>query len=245
MKGKNAIITGAGRGIGEAIARRLAAAGVNVAIWDVMADAAKSAAAAVASEYGVRALGLAVDVGRGDAVDEAVEVSRQELGEIAILVNNAGITRDNLLVRMKEEDWEDVIRVNLKSVFLCTKAVARHMCKARQGAIVNIASVVGIMGNAGQANYSASKAGVIGLTKTCAKEFASRGVRVNAVAPGYIQTTMTEKLSPDIRQQMLTLIPLGAFGQPADVAEAVAFLASDASRYITGQILQVDGGMVM
>ncbi|MCX7933885.1 MAG: 3-oxoacyl-ACP reductase FabG, partial [Planctomycetota bacterium] len=217
MKGKNAIITGAGRGIGEAIARRLAAAGANVAIWDVVAEAAQSAAAKVTSDYGVRALGLAVDVACAAAVEKAVETSRQTLGEIAILVNNAGITRDSLLVRMKDEDWEDVIRVNLKSVFLCTKAVARYMCKAREGAIVNIASVVGIMGNAGQANYSASKAGVIGLTKTCAKEFASRGVRVNAVAPGYIQTAMTDKLSPEVKQQMLTLIPLGAFGQPEDV----------------------------
>lgn len=245
MKGKTTIITGGARGIGEAIARKLASLGSNVELWDVMADAARSTAEKIAGEFGVKAEGVAVDVTDGAAVDAAVDAARGRWGEIDVFVNNAGITRDSLMLRMKEEDWDLVLKINLKGVFLCTKAVARYMCKARKGAIVNIASVVGVMGNAGQANYSASKAGVIGLTKTGAKEFASRGVRVNAVAPGYIRTAMTDKLSPEVQEQMQALIPLGSFGTAEDVAEAVAFLAGDAARYVTGQVLLVDGGMVM
>jgi 3-oxoacyl-[acyl-carrier protein] reductase len=186
-----------------------------------------------------------VDVTESDAVEAAAKAVRNDSETIDILVNNAGITRDNLLVRMKEEDWDLVLRINLKGAFLCTKAVGRYMCKARTGAIVNIASVIGLMGNAGQANYGASKAGVIGLTKSTAREFASRGVRANAVAPGYIQTAMTEELTDDVRQQLQEQIPLQTLGRPEDVAEAVGFLASDAARYITGQVLVVDGGMVM
>ena len=245
MKGWTAIVTGGARGIGEAIARRLAASGVNVSLWDVMADAAQQTAEAIAAEYGVKAAGLAVDVADEAAVDAAAEKTVATFGGIDILINNAGITRDGLLIRMKEEDWDLVLRVNLKGVFVVTKTVGRVMLKARKGTVVNIASVVGVMGNAGQANYSASKAGVIGLTKTSAKEFAARGVRVNAIAPGYIRTAMTDKLSEDARAKMQALIPLGELGTPEDVAEAAAFLSSDASRYVTGQVLLVDGGMVM
>lgn len=245
MKDKVAIVTGGARGIGEAIARKLASAGAHVAIWDVLEDAAHATAESIAKTYGVKATGAAVDVTNEGGVENATDAVMKDFGRIDILVNNAGITRDGLLLRMKEEDWDLVLRVNLKGVFLCTKAVGRFLCKARSGSIVNIASVVGVMGNAGQANYSASKAGVIGLTKTTAKEFAPRGVRCNAVAPGYIQTAMTEKLSEQTRQMMLSLIPLGGFGEAEDVAKAVCFLASDEARYITGQVLHVDGGMVM
>ncbi len=245
MKNKNSIITGGARGIGKAIARNLAARGSNIVLWDVMEDEVKATAGDIVAEFGVKAMGIKVDVTSSESVDAALKTAREDLGEIDCLVNNAGITRDNLLVRMKEDDWDLVLKINLKGVFLCTKAVGRFMCKARKGAIVNIASVVGIMGNSGQANYSASKAGVIGLTKTSAKEFAARGVRVNAVAPGYIKTAMTDKLSEEVRETMRGFIPLGALGEPEDVANAVVFLASDAAGYITGQVLPVDGGMVM
>lgn len=245
MTGKNAIVTGGARGIGEAIARELASAGVNVILWDVMEDAAKATAETIATEYGVKALGVSVDVTDADAVESAVKAARDSLGDIDILVNNAGITRDNLMLRMKEEDWDLVLKINLKGVFLCTQKVARYMCKARKGSIINITSVVGVMGNAGQANYSASKAGVIGLTKTSAKEFASRGVRVNAIAPGYIQTAMTDKLSDEVKDSMKAVIPMSDFGQPEDVAKAVLFFAGETANYVTGQVLCVDGGMVM
>lgn len=245
MKDRNAIVTGGARGIGEAIARDLAGFGANIIIWDVLADAAQATAAAIADKYGVKTAGYAVDVTSEKAVDEAVDQALRDFGGVDVLVNNAGVTRDGLLIRMKEEDWDLVLRINLKGVWICTKAVGRAMLKARKGSIVNIASVVGVMGNAGQANYSASKAGVIGLTKTSAKEFASRGVRVNAVAPGYIKTAMTDKLSEEARTRMQALIPLGELGTPDDVASAVAFLASDAAKYVTGQVLNVCGGMVM
>ncbi len=245
MKGRNAVITGGARGIGEAIAVILAKMGANIIVWDVLEDQAKATAEKIAGEYKVKATGIAVDVTSEKSVDAAVDAVVKEFGGIDILVNNAGITRDGLLIRMKEEDWDAVLTINLKGTWICTKAVGRAMFKARKGAIVNIASVVGVMGNAGQANYSASKAGVIGLTKTSAKEFAPRGVRVNAVAPGYIRTAMTDKLNDEQRQKMQALIPLGELGTPADVADAVAFLASDAAKYITGQVLNVCGGMVM
>ncbi|MDR3077840.1 MAG: 3-oxoacyl-[acyl-carrier-protein] reductase [Planctomycetota bacterium] len=245
MRGRIAVVTGGARGIGEAIARALAKMGADIVIWDVLEDQAKTTAEAIAGEFGVRAAGMAVDVTRTEPVEEAAAAAAKDMGGIDILVNNAGITRDGLLIRMKEEDWDRVLAINLKGVWQCTRAVGRIMLKARRGAIVNIASVVGVMGNAGQANYSASKAGVIGLTKTSAKEFASRGVRVNAVAPGYIRTAMTDKLTDEQRKRMQDLIPLGELGTPDDVADAVAFLASDASRYITGQTLNICGGMVM
>ncbi len=245
MRGETAVITGGARGIGEAIAATMAKMGANIVIWDVLEDQARATAAKLAADHGVRAAGLAVDVTSGDSVEAAVESVAKEFGGIDILVNNAGITRDGLIIRMKEEDWDQVLAINLKGVWQCTKSVGKAMLKARKGAIVNIASVVGVMGNAGQANYSASKAGVIGLTKTSAKEFAPRGVRVNAVAPGYIRTAMTDKLTDEQRDRMQALIPLGELGAPGDVADAAAFLASSAARYITGQTINVCGGMVM
>lgn len=245
MKGKNAIVTGGARGIGEAISRKLASKGANIIIWDVMEDAAKETAEKIASEYGVKATGASVNVTDSAAIDAAVKAAKEEFGTIDTLVNNAGVTRDTLMMRMKEEDWDFVININLKGVFLCTKAVAKVMAKQRSGSIVNIASVVGIMGNAGQANYSASKGGVIALTKTTAKEYSGRGVRANAVAPGYIETAMTDKLSDEVKDTMLGYIPLKALGQPEDIANAVSFLASDEASYITGEVLKVDGGMIM
>ncbi|MFW5856393.1 MAG: 3-oxoacyl-[acyl-carrier-protein] reductase [Planctomycetota bacterium] len=240
-----AIVTGGARGIGEAIARRLAADGLAIAIWDVNEDAAKATADAIASDHGVPTAGAAVDVTDADAVAAAAKDAHGAFGGIAALVNNAGITRDNLILRMKEEDWDLVLRINLKGAFLCTQAAGRYMLKARAGRIVNIASVVGVMGNAGQANYSASKGGLISLTKTSAKEFAARGVTVNAIAPGYIRTAMTDELSDEVKEAMQGIIPLGSFGEAEDVAAATAFLLSGAARYITGQVLHVDGGMVM
>lgn len=245
MKGKNAIVTGGARGIGEAIARKLATLGANIIIWDVMEDSAKETAAKIAAEYGVKAAGASVNVTDGKAIEAAVEAAKNEFGSVDVLVNNAGVTRDTLMMRMKEEDWDFVLNINLKGVFLCTQAVAKVMAKQRSGAIVNIASVVGIMGNAGQANYSASKGGVIALTKTTAKEYSGRNIRCNAVAPGYIQTAMTDKLSAEVKEKMLAFIPMGKLGQPEDVAKAVAFLASDESSYITGEVIKVDGGMIM
>ncbi|MDR0361182.1 MAG: 3-oxoacyl-[acyl-carrier-protein] reductase [Planctomycetota bacterium] len=245
MRGKTAVITGGARGIGESIAKLLAKMGANIIIWDVLEDQARATADAIARNHGVKTLGAAADVTREASVEAALDAAVKEFGGIDILVNNAGVTRDGLLIRMKEEDWDLVLSINLKGVWICTKAVARVMLKARKGSIVNIASVVGVMGNAGQANYSASKAGVIGLTKTSAREFAARGVRVNAVAPGFIRTAMTDKLSDEQRGRLQSMIPLGELGTPDDVADAVAFLASDRARYITGQTINIDGGMVM
>lgn len=245
MKNKNAIITGGARGIGEAIARKLASNGANIIIWDVSAESAQETANKIAKEFNVKATGAAVDVTKTEAVENAAESVQKDFGSIDILVNNAGVTRDNLMMRMKDDDWDFVLNINLKGVFICTRTVAKIMAKQRGGAIVNIASVVGIMGNPGQANYSASKGGVIALTKTTAKEFAGRNVRCNAVAPGFIQTAMTDKLSEKTKEQMLMFIPLGVMGKPEDVAKAVNFLASDEANYITGEVIKVDGGMVM
>lgn len=242
---KNVIVTGGARGIGEAICRKLAAEGQNIIIWDVMEDAAKETAEKIAAEFGVKTAGKSVNVTDAEAIKAAVEEAKEEFGSIDTLVNNAGVTRDTLMMRMKEEDWDFVLNINLKGAFLCTQAVAKVMMKQRSGNIVNMASVIGLMGNPGQANYSASKGGLIALTKTTAKEYASRGIRCNAIAPGFISSAMTDKMTDKARDAMLGYIPLKSLGQPEDVAKAVNFLSSDESSYITGQVLQVDGGMIM
>lgn len=243
LDGKTALVTGAARGIGQAIALQLAAEGADLALCDVQADWLADTAAMV-RKLGRRAENYAMDVSNGVAVGEAVAKVLADFGRLDVLVNNAGITRDTLLVRMSEEDWDAVLDINLKGAFLVTKAVAKQMMKQRAGSIVNIASVVGIMGNAGQANYTASKAGLIALTRTMAKELGGRNVRVNAVAPGFIRTAMTDKLPPAAKEAMLRLVPLGRAGEPEDVAKAVVFLASDNAAYVTGQTLAVCGGMV-
>jgi 3-oxoacyl-[acyl-carrier protein] reductase len=244
LGGKNALITGAGRGIGKEIALTLAKAGANVAVCDIdLASAQTTASECIA--LGVQGLALKADVSNAADVVRMFAEFCAKFPAIDILVNNAGITRDGLVVRMKEEDWDIVISINLKSAFLCCKEASRLMMKARTGKIVNISSVVGIMGNAGQANYSASKAGLIGLTRSLAKEFASRNITVNAVAPGFIQTAMTEKLSPAEKEKLSLQIPMQKLGLPQDVANAVLFLSSSLSNYVTGDILTVDGGLVM
>jgi 3-oxoacyl-[acyl-carrier protein] reductase len=244
LAGKNALVTGAGRGIGREIALTLAKAGANVGVCDLDEATAQSTAAEVQA-LGRSAKALRCDVSKASDIAEMVSAFSATFPTLDILVNNAGITRDGLIVRMKEEDWDLVLAINLKSAFLCCKEVARLMMKARTGKIVNIASVVGIMGNAGQANYSASKAGLIGLTKTLAREFASRNIQVNAVAPGFIQTAMTDKLSPQDKEKLASQIPMQRLGMPLDVANAVLFLASGLADYITGQVIPVDGGLVM
>ena len=243
LSGKVALVTGAARGIGQAIADDLASEGTDLVLCDLQADWLGETAAIVTA-HGRQALCLAVDVAKGDSVSAAVDEAVKVHGRIDVLVNNAGITRDGLMMRMSEEDWDAVIGVNLKGTFLFTKAVSRQMMKQRSGAIVNVASVIGVIGNAGQSNYAASKGGVIALTKSAAKELAPRNVRVNAVAPGFIETRMTEVLPADVKERMLSLIPLGRFGSPKDVARVVTFLAGDASAYMTGQVLRVCGGMV-
>ena len=242
LENKVAFITGARRGIGRAIALRYAQAGADCIL---LARSAPEELAAEIRGLGRRALALAVDVSDGDAVDAAVKQSITEFGKIDILVNNAGINDDGLLIRMKLEQWRRVLDVNLTGAFHCTKAVVRPMLKNDAGRVINISSVIGQMGNAGQANYAASKAGLIGFTKSIAKELGSRGITVNAIAPGFITTDMTAEMSEEARAQLLQNIPLGALGEAEDVAEAALFLASDAARYITGQVLNVDGGMVM
>ncbi len=242
---KNAIVTGGARGIGEAICKKLASEGQNIIIWDVMEEAALETAKKLSDEFGIKATGKAVNVTDSKAIKAAVEEAKEEFGSIDTLVNNAGVTRDTLMMRMKEEDWDFVLNINLKGTFLCTQAVAKVMAKQRSGTIVNIASVVGLMGNPGQANYSASKGGVIALTKTTAKEYSSRNIRCNAVAPGFIRTAMTDEMTDKAKDMMLGFIPLKQLGEPEDVAKAVNFLSSDESAYITGQVLQVDGGMIM
>lgn len=245
LNGSVAIVTGAARGIGRAIAFELAAAGAAVVVNDVgnQENAEETVNRITAS--GGMAMFIQADVTQASDVDKLVSTTIEKYGKIDILVNNAGITRDNLLLRMKEADWDTVLNVNLKSVFLCTKAVSRGMLKQRSGAIVNIASVVGIFGNPSQANYAASKAGIIGFTKSMAKELASRGIRVNAVAPGYISTDMTASLPEDVKKEFIKGIPLGHMGTAEEVAKAVLFLVSPAASYITGQTLSVDGGMAM
>ncbi len=239
-----AVITGAGRGIGKAIAERLALKGAKVVIADLNLQDAEAVAKEISSK-GAEARAVSVDVSSSESVKTMFNEVVKDFGAIDILINNAGITRDTLVLRMKEEDWDAVINVNLKSVFLCSKEAIRVMAKKRYGRIVNIASVVAFMGNPGQANYSASKAGIVGLTKTLAREYASRGITVNAVAPGFIQTAMTEKLPENVKEEMLKSIPLGRFGTVQDVANAVEFLASPESGYITGHVIHVNGGMYM
>ncbi|MFP4176654.1 MAG: 3-oxoacyl-[acyl-carrier-protein] reductase [Planctomycetota bacterium] len=239
-----ALITGASRGIGRAIAERLAEAGADIVGLDVDPEPLEETRELV-ENAGQRFTPLVADVSEMQQMQAAVKDVVDEFGSLDILVNNAGITRDNLLIRMSEEDWESVISVNLTGVFNGTKAAARQMMRQRSGSIINISSVVGLVGNPGQVNYSASKAGVLGVTKSTAREVATRGVRVNAVAPGYIQTRMTEELGDDARERLLNQIPLGSLGEAQDVANAVMFLASDASSYLTGQVISVDGGMAM
>ena len=239
-----AVITGAGRGIGRAIALKFAAEGADIACVSRTAENAGKVAEEV-RQLGRRAWAYAVDVADAAAVGAAAEKILQETGKVDILVNNAGVTRDGLIMRMSEADWDTVLDTNLKGAFLFTQALSRCFLKQRSGRILNIASVIGLMGNAGQCNYAASKAGLLGLTKTIAKEFASRGVTVNAIAPGFIETDMTGALSAERRAWLLERIPLRSLGQPADVAEAALFLAGPGAGYITGQVLTVDGGMVM
>jgi len=244
FQGKIAMVTGAARGIGKAISLAFAREGADLALLDynleVLSETVKEIEA-----LGRKALPLEADVRSEEAVKKAVETILDKMGRVDILVNNAGVTRDNLMLRMSEEEWDTVLDINLKGAFICTKSVARAMLKQRSGSIVNIASVIGIMGNAGQANYAASKGGVIAFTKSCAKEFASRNITVNAVAPGFIETAMTAKLSEENRIAMLALIPAKKLGQPEDVAKVVVFLASDDASYVTGEVVRVDGGMVM
>ncbi|UQD51677.1 beta-ketoacyl-ACP reductase [Bacillus methanolicus] len=245
LEGKAALVTGASRGIGREIALELARQGADVAVNYSGSEAKANQVVEEIKALGRNAFAVQCNVADSESVSNMVKVTIETFGKLDILVNNAGITKDNLLMRMKEEEWDEVININLKGVFLCTKAVTRQMMKQRSGRIINISSIVGVSGNPGQANYVAAKSGVIGLTKTAAKELASRGITVNAVAPGFITTDMTDKLADDIKAEMLKQIPLAKLGEPSDVAKVVAFLASDDSRYITGQTLHVDGGMVM
>ncbi|MBM2825677.1 MAG: 3-oxoacyl-[acyl-carrier-protein] reductase, partial [Dehalococcoidales bacterium] len=243
LSNKVAIVTGSGRGIGRAIALRLAEAGADIIINDVGESSAVDSVVEEIKAMNRKSMAIIADISLAADVERLVEQTIANYGRVDILVNNAGITRDQLIIRMSEEDWDKVMTVNLKSVFLCTRAVLRHMLKQRSGRIINMASIVGIIGNAGQANYASAKAGIIGFTRSIAKEVASRGITVNAIAPGFIDTKMTQQLEEKQRQELMRRIPLGYLGTPRDVAEAVAFLASDEARYITGQVLNVDGGM--
>ncbi len=243
FQGRTALVTGAARGIGRTIAEKLASGGANIIIVDVASPESAQTALDAVRAYGVKASYCCLDITNGEKVTEAVNGFIKEYGKIDILVNNAGITKDKLLMMMSESEFDAVINVNLKGTFIMTKALVRHMMKNRYGRIINMASVVGLMGNVGQANYSASKAGVIALTKTTAKEFAARGITCNAVAPGFIDTSMTAVLSEEAKKAMFDMIPMGRTGKPEDVANAVEFLASESSAYITGEVIKVDGGL--
>ena len=244
LKDKVALITGGARGIGRSIALLFAKEGADIVVGDINIQEAGNTCSDIEA-LGRKSLALSMDVTDYTKVQEAVNKILDKFGKVDILVNNAGITKDQLLLRMDEEEWDAVLNVNLKGTFNCSKAVSKVMIKQRQGKIINIASIIGIIGNPGQANYAASKAGIIALTKTTAKELASRKINVNAVAPGYIQTEMTAGLSEEVKQKMQELIPLGRFGSPEDVAGLCLFLASEEANYITGQTIIVDGGMVM
>jgi 3-oxoacyl-[acyl-carrier protein] reductase len=244
FQGKVSVVTGGVQGIGRAIALALARRGSDVAVMDMKEEGAAELLSEI-RDLGRKSLFVRANVALLSDVESAARSVSDSLGKADILVNNAGITRDSLLVRMEEESWDSVIEVNLKGTFNCTRVFLKEMLKHRYGRIINVASVVGIMGNAGQSNYAASKAGVIGFTKSVAKEVASRGITVNAVAPGFIDTAMTQILSAQARESLMSTVPLGRMGSPEDVANAVAFLASDSASYVTGQTIHVDGGMLM
>jgi len=245
LSGKSALVTGASRGIGREIALELAREGADVAVNFAGSEAKAKEVVELIQAMGRKAIAIQANISSGEDVQKMVDETINQFGKLDIMVNNAGITRDQLLMRMKESDWDDVINTNLKGVFLCTKAVTRQMMKQRYGRIINISSIVGVSGNAGQANYVAAKSGVIGLTKTAARELAPRGVTVNAVAPGYISTDMTDQLPEEVKSEMLKQIPLARIGEPKEIAKVVSFLASDDSSYITGQTIHVNGGMYM
>ena len=245
LKGKIAVVTGGSRGIGRAVCEKLASLGADIAFSYAGNAAAAEETAAACRALGVRVLALQADVGKSEAVSAFFDAVMKEFGRVDILVNNAGINRDNLAMRMKEEEFDQVIETNLKGTFLCMKAVTRPMMKQRSGRIINLTSVVALRGNPGQVNYCASKAGVIGMTKSLAREVASRGITVNAIAPGFIETDMTAKLPEDVKTSMAAGIPMARMGRPEDVANAVVFFASDEAAYVTGQVLCVDGGMAM
>ncbi|MBI3802274.1 MAG: 3-oxoacyl-[acyl-carrier-protein] reductase [Nitrospirae bacterium] len=244
LKGNVALVTGGAQGIGKAIATLLADCGASVVVSDVNRETAEKTVAELAAQ-GKEAMPAQANVARAEEVKAMVDSVISQWGKVDILVNNAGITRDTLLLRMKDEDWDAVLSVNLKGTYHCMKAVLPSMSRQRRGKIVNISSIVGVIGNAGQANYAASKAAVIGLTKTVAREYASRGITVNAVAPGFIDTAMTASLPADVKENLLKQIPLARLGSPSDIANAVVFLASDRADYMTGQVLHVNGGMYM
>ena len=244
LKDKVALITGGARGIGQAIAMTFAKEGADIVVADINLEIAQKTASEIEG-LGRKALALEIDVTNYNLVEEGINKILDKMGKVDILVNNAGITKDNLILRMSQAEWDAVLNVNLKGTFNCIKAVSRPMVKQRSGRIISIASIIGLIGNPGQANYAASKAGIIALTKTVAKELASRNINANAVAPGFIQTEMTAKLPDDIKKKMLEAIPLAKLGTPQDVANLCLFLASDESSYITGQTITIDGGMVM
>ena len=245
LKDQVAIVTGAARGIGRCIAEALASEGAAIVVADLFADASAATAGEIAQQYGVKAVGMACDVSKAEACETLIKDTVAQMGRLDILVNNAGITNDKLLARMTEEDWQKVLNINLNSVFFCSKAAARVMSKQRSGRIISIASVVGLMGNAGQCNYAASKAGIIGFSKSLAREVGSRGVTVNCIAPGFIQTAMTDVLPADVKEALLKQIPLGRLGTPEEVAQAALYLASPGAAYLTGTVLNITGGMAM
>jgi len=244
LEGKVAIVTGASGGIGQAVAVAMAAAGADVVVCG-QNQGRLDATAQLVQSSGRKVLSHAMNISQADSVQQMVDDVMQKWGRIDVMVNNAGITRDGLIMRMSEQDWDEVMNVNLKSIFLCTRAVTRVMMKQRSGSIINISSIIGLIGNPGQANYAASKGGIISFTKSVARELASRNIRANAIAPGFIETSMTEKIPENLQKKMLEAIPLGRYGKPENVADLAVFLAGDRSSYITGQVISICGGMVM